>query len=100
MPSELEIRAQVHAILESVDWDSITQEPAMLSCEGTVFKVDLPASLKDASVPDMTLAPHPDDFYTIEHAKQVLNRMQVSLFMGVQSNRVTNSPNENICGVQ
>lgn len=61
----------------------------MLSCAGTLLKVDLPASLKDRSVPDMTLAAHPDDFYTIIHAKEVLERMKVRAFVPMHKDIVT-----------
>ena len=72
-----ELDKELKTALKDVNWNAITQYPTMLSrSNAPAFAIDLP-SFKKAGIPDMTLAPHPEDFYTRKHANDVITRLKV-----------------------
>ena len=76
-PSRDELEKALRSRLEVVDWNEVTQYPNLLSrTSAPVFAMDLP-TFKDPGVPEMTLAPHPDGFYTRKHADDVHERLKV-----------------------
>ena len=75
--SREELEKALEIPLNDVCWSAVTQHPTLLSrTSAPVFTKDLPC-YKQPYVPDMTLAPHPDDFYTHKRANDVLRRLQV-----------------------
>ena len=75
--SREELEKALEIPLNDVCWSAVTQHPTLLSrTSAPVFTKDLPC-YKQPYVPDMTLAPHPDDSYTHKRANDVLRRLQV-----------------------